>query len=368
MRPARTEPWQAMVAATWSSLSRRLKRPAELGDFGGEVGEQARDVGLAERGGDRADQHRGRAEALELEAHAGKLARRAFEPVAIGLVELDHFGDQQRLAGDRAALARGAHPFEHQPLVRGMLVDDHQAVLGFGDDIGRGDLPARDAEREARDRLDRGFGAGGGGVVEQALVFRHDRHSRESGNAPLAFEAYGGTPAFAGMTNEVGIVVALVVHITGAAACSRAALRWLSSSSAWRRPPTISPRTAAGSRKRTSVLAGWTLTSTSSSGTSRNKRRDRVAVAGDEVAIGGAQGADQQPVLHRPRIDEQKLLVGDAAVEGRQADHAGQPQPVAGAVDADAVAVELVGQQLGHARRRLGRLRASGSAARHDRA
>src|SRR5690348_15292313 len=26
-RPARTEPWQAMVAATWSSLSRRLKGP-----------------------------------------------------------------------------------------------------------------------------------------------------------------------------------------------------------------------------------------------------------------------------------------------------------------------------------------------------
>ena len=50
------------------------------------------------------------------------------------------------------------------------------------------------------------------------------------------------------------------------------------------------------------------------------------------------------------------MLVGDAAVEGRQADHAGQPQPVAGAVDADPVALELVGQQLGDARRRLGGL------------
>jgi hypothetical protein len=28
-----------------------------------------------------------------------------------------------------------------------MLVDDDQPVLGFGDDIGGGDLPARDAER-----------------------------------------------------------------------------------------------------------------------------------------------------------------------------------------------------------------------------
>ena len=44
-----------------------------------------------------------------------------------------------------------------------------------------------------------------------------------------------------------------LVHITGAAACSRAALRPLSSSSAWRSPPTISPRTEAESLKRTSV-------------------------------------------------------------------------------------------------------------------
>ena len=84
---------------------------------------------------------------------------------------------------------------------------------------------------------------------------------------------------------------------------------------------------------------------------------DRVAVAGDQVAVGGAQGADEQAVLHRPRIDEQILLVGHAAVEGRQADHAGQPQPVARAVDADAVTVELVREQLGDARRRFGRLK-----------
>ena len=30
-----------------------------------------------------------------------------------------------------------------------MLVDDHQPVLGLGDDIGRRDLPARDAERDS---------------------------------------------------------------------------------------------------------------------------------------------------------------------------------------------------------------------------
>ena len=169
IRPARTEPWQAMVAATWSSLSRRLSGPPSSAISRGEVGEQARDVGLAERGGHRADQHRRRAEALDFEAELGEFGSGAFEPVAIGLVELDDFGDQQRLAGDGAAFARGAHALEHQPLVRGVLVDDDQAVLGLGDDIGRRDLAAGDAEREARDRLDGGFGACGGRSVEEAL-------------------------------------------------------------------------------------------------------------------------------------------------------------------------------------------------------
>ena len=41
-------------------------------------------------------------------------------------------------------------------------------------------------------------------------------------------------------------------------------------SSARRRPEMIRPRTMAASRKRTSVLAGWTFTSTKSCGTSRN--------------------------------------------------------------------------------------------------
>ena len=93
----------------------------------------------------------------------------------------------------------GAHPLEHQPLVGGVLVDDHQPVLGFGDDIGGGDLPARDAERIGRHRLDRRLGAGCGGVVEEFLILRHSiRHSRQSGN-PAWFES-SGTPAFAGVT------------------------------------------------------------------------------------------------------------------------------------------------------------------------
>ena len=49
-----------------------------------------------------------------------------------------------------------------------MLVDDHQPILGLGDDVGRGDLAARDAERIAGHRLDRRLGAARRGMVEEA--------------------------------------------------------------------------------------------------------------------------------------------------------------------------------------------------------
>ena len=87
------------------------------------------------------------------------------------------------------------------------------------------------------------------------------------------------------------------------------------------------------------------------------QRGNRMAVAGDEVAIGGAHRSGEQPILHRPRVDEQILLVSHAAVEGREADDACQAQAVAGAVDADAVPVELVREDCGNARGRRARLK-----------
>src|SRR5437763_4006908 len=49
-------------------------------------------------------------------------------------------------------------------------------------------------------------------------------------------------------------------------------------------------------------------------------------------------------------------MVGHAAVEGRQADDAGQAEAVARAVDADAMAVELMAQELGDPGRCVSRL------------
>src|SRR3546814_1851799 len=56
--------------------------------------------------------------------------------------------------------------------------------------------------------------------------------------------------------------------VTGVQTCalpiSVVLARWPASASAWRKAPTIRPRTSPASRKRTSALAGCTLTSTRS--------------------------------------------------------------------------------------------------------
>ena len=70
----------------------------------------------------------------------------AFEAVAAGLVEFDDFGEQQRLAGDAAALHCATHAFENEAFVSGVLVHEDQAIFGLRDDIGLCHLSARDAE------------------------------------------------------------------------------------------------------------------------------------------------------------------------------------------------------------------------------
>jgi hypothetical protein len=47
------------------------------------------------------------------------------------------------------------------------------------------------------------------------------------------------------------------------------------------------------------------------------QRRNRVAVACEQVAIGRTKSADEETIFHRARIDEQILLIGEPAVEGR---------------------------------------------------
>ncbi len=69
------------------------------------------------------------------------------QPVAILFRNVDDFGDEQHLRGQPLGVQRLAHCFEDQPLMRGMLVDDDEPVLGLGDDIVGVDLRPRCAER-----------------------------------------------------------------------------------------------------------------------------------------------------------------------------------------------------------------------------
>jgi hypothetical protein len=57
--------------------------------------------------------------------------------------------------GRRPPRPRRAQAFEDEALVRGMLVDDDEAIARLGDDVGFRDLPARDTQRVLR-----GFRAG----------------------------------------------------------------------------------------------------------------------------------------------------------------------------------------------------------------
>ena len=60
---------------------------------------------------------------------------------------------------------------------------------------------------------------------------------------------------------------------------------------------------------------------------------------------------DQQFLFVNDRPVKDRLLVGHAAVEGGQADDAGEPEPFALAVDADPMPLQFVRQQLGDAGR-----------------
>ena len=102
MRPARTEPWQAIVAATWSSFSPQRQRLAELrpvrrrgrASSAADVGRRRAAPGVA-----RTSIAPGPKRSISRPSSASS-AGALLEPVAVGLVELDHLGNQQRLARD----------------------------------------------------------------------------------------------------------------------------------------------------------------------------------------------------------------------------------------------------------------------------
>ena len=74
------------------------------------------------------------------------------------------------------------------------------------------------------------------------------------------------------------------------------------------------------------------------------ERQDGMAVVRQEVAIGPADRAVEQLVAHRPAVDEEVLGLGIGAVEGRQADVAGQAQALALGVDRQRILGEVAAE------------------------
>jgi hypothetical protein len=78
------------------------------------------------------------------------------------------------------------------------------------------------------------------------------------------------------------------------------------------------------------------------------QREHCMAIAGQHIGIGTADRAGQQAVFHRAAIDEQILVVGNAAIIGWQAGNPGQPHRAAFHIDGDPIVLEFAGDQLRH--------------------
>ena len=81
----------------------------------------------------------------------------------------------------------------------------------------------------------------------------------------------------------------------------------------------------------------------------QEQRQHRMAIARQHVGIGAAHRADQQTVLHRAAIDEQVLVIGHPAVEGRQARHPGEPRRSALQIDRHTILGQFARDDLGNA-------------------
>ena len=75
---------------------------------------------------------------LHAKADLGQFVGALQDADDIVLRHVDDFRDQQALPRHRFAGQRGLQPFVDDALVRGMLVDDDQTVVGLGDDLSQG--------------------------------------------------------------------------------------------------------------------------------------------------------------------------------------------------------------------------------------
>ena len=97
-------------------------------EVGGEIAHQAGEIALRDNGRRFAHQHRAGAEALDDKAEPGELFGMIVDERRRVRVEIDDQRRKQRLPLDRAALTLALELLVDNALVRGVLVDDDEAV------------------------------------------------------------------------------------------------------------------------------------------------------------------------------------------------------------------------------------------------
>ena len=265
-----------MVAATCISRRSSGSVSSHSASVLGKIARERHGVDLAQHRRRLAHRDRARPERLDHEAEALQFFGARHQPLGVGGIELDDLGNQQDLPRDARLLERGLHALVDQPLMRGVLIDDHQPVAGLRDDVGVVHLRAGGAERTV-EQIGRGLGhldAGGRGRradVERGL--RGFGEARLRRRSPCRHRA-ARRQRPRRRAPPVERAAARAVPPGGTRRWSRCR-RWsrraaLSRASASLSECMSSERTSVESRKRTSVLAGCTFTSTSRGGSVTN--------------------------------------------------------------------------------------------------
>jgi hypothetical protein len=96
------------------------------------------------------------AEALEREPGFFKRICMRQQARHVALVHVDDGGDEKHLTLDACLFALPLQPLVDEALVRGMLIDDDDAIAGLGHDVGVVQLGPRRAERGIEIRLRHG--------------------------------------------------------------------------------------------------------------------------------------------------------------------------------------------------------------------
>ena len=195
-------------------------------------------------------------------------------------------GKKQLLAERVVGFQAAAQFLEQDALVRGVLIDQHEAVLVFHEDV----QPAEHAEEvelagavSSRARRSPRFGVRPRWDRTQpdrpGAPARQRRANNPSGGSFLVIATGGGTrsagrsPAACrrpSVRNSAGSAAAAAPPAAAAGETSASSPPGRLPASGARRPTSAS-RTAPGSRKRTSRLAGWTFTSTAAGSMSINR-------------------------------------------------------------------------------------------------